>query len=168
MENRGLTLIELITVLAISSILGAIAIPAMSTFIQQQRLRTASHDLSHLIKTTRSLAISQHSRVTLWNQDGNWNQGLEVFSDTDGNGLRSSSESVLLRSADHSDISISGNFWVQDYISYIGNGAAVAVSGAFQVGTLTLCQAQQTTAYKLIISVGGRVRIEKTSVTNCP
>ncbi|MDF1691172.1 MAG: GspH/FimT family pseudopilin [Zhongshania sp.] len=168
MDNRGVTLIELLAGLAISAILGLVAIPAFSALIQQQQLRGAANDVFRILTTARATAITQQNRISVWNQDGEWNRGVELFIDSNGNGQRESSEIILSRPADHPSVHISGNSKVANYVSYLPNGRAERASGAFQVGTIRLCKTGITEQYKIVISIGGRLRLEKTNSASCP
>ena len=168
MENRGVTLIELISVLAISAILGLIAVPAMSHFIQQQQLRSAAYNLYHLLVNARATAISQQQRVSVWNQDGDWRSGVELFVDSNNNGQRESTETSLYTTTDQENIHINGNRWVANYVSYLPNGRAATASGAFQAGTISLCKSGLNDKYQLVISIGGRLRLQKSSSSRCP
>lgn len=168
MENRGVTLIELISVLAISAILGLVAVPALNSLIQKQQLRTAAYSLYHLLVTARATAISQQNRISVWNQDGDWRSGVEMFLDSNENGQRESAETRLYAAADHENMSISGNSPVANYVSYIPNGRAAKANGAFQAGTITLCKSGVSDQYQLIISSVGRLRLQKSTTSSCP
>lgn len=168
MENRGFTLIELVSALAISAILGLIAVPALNSLIQQQQLRSAAHDLHRLLNSARATAITHQSRTSVWNQNGDWNSGVELFTDTSNFGQRESTETIVSRFADRPRIHISGNLHVADYVSYLPNGRAVKANGSFQTGTITLCKTGVSDKYQLVINIGGRLRLEKSAAVSCP
>ena len=166
-STRGISLIELLLTLALLVIIAGLAAPSFGSLLQKIQLRSAANHLFQGINTARSTAIMRQTTVSLSNRDGNWNSELELFLDTDGDGQRGDDEELLRRLPSREAPKISGNRLVSDYIKYLGDGSARRASGAFQVGTLTLCQPGLAEAYQLILSNGGRLRMTKTTVERC-
>ena len=167
MENRGFSLFELIVVLTISSILTLSAVPAFYTLIQEHRLRAAGQQLFGLLTSARATAVMRRKQITVWNEDGDWSSDVALFEDNNSNGEREPSEIVLARNPAQKDVTISGNRWVADYVKFAPDGSATTASGAFQVGTITVCRPDHSDAYQLIISIGGRVRMVKSEIAAC-
>lgn len=167
MKARGLTLIELLAALAVAGIVGLVAVPGFIDLLQRYSLRSAAWELFHNINSTRATAVSRNQTVSLWNIDGQWHSGAEMFEDHNSNGERDEGEPVLRHFSGRDSAQINGNHWVANYISYRADGSAYTHTGAFQVGTLTVCAPQQTVAYQLVISIGGRLRLNQTD-TGCP
>lgn len=167
MKNRGYTLIELLTTLSVISLLLVIAVPAFSTLIDRQQLRSAGQTLFLALNSTRATAITRQQRITLWNQDGNWRDGVILFKDDNANGKKDVDEETLRQFNDFSHLRISGNRWVSNYVSYSADGSAVTASGAFQVGTISICKPNVANGYQLVISIGGRVRLQKAVFNEC-
>lgn len=159
MKNAGYTLIELLTALSIAGILGGLAVPASVNMVQKYRLRTAAWDLFHSINTARATAIMRDRRVTLSAPSGDWHDGAEIFIDSNHSGERDDDEELLRRLPAHQSVVIEGNYWVKDYISFMPDGSARAISGAFQIGTLSVCHPELARRFELVISVGGRLRL---------
>ena len=65
MERRGFTLVELLIVLAVGSILLAIAIPGYAFLVNASRLATVTNDLVTVLHLARSEAIKRGVRVTV-------------------------------------------------------------------------------------------------------
>ncbi len=88
--SRGFTLPELMTVLAITGILVAIALPAFSGLIANQRGRALASDLMSSLARVRSEAVKRNTDVVLVPKAGGWEAGWTIPHPTD--------ESVLLES----------------------------------------------------------------------
>lgn len=168
---------ELMVGIGVSIILLTIAVPALSNVMVSSRLTSfANAFLGHLYMA-RSEAIKRNGRAALCKSatgssctsEGDWHQGWIVFHDQNGNALRDNGEAVLLgQSALPQGYYLYGNTPVQNYISYVSVGATKLISGAFQAGTLTLCEQISQQGRKIIISSTGRARIEKATMTACP
>lgn len=160
MQSKGLTLLELLVTLSIASILLAIAAPSFADWITQNRLRTSAYDLLTDIHKTRNEAVSRVSRVSLWNVDGDWDTGWQMFVDDNANGDLDTGEQLLFeRTAMATGIDINGDSSVAGMISYAASGHSLTTTGAFQAGILTLCGDGADKAYQIVISRGGRARM---------
>jgi type IV fimbrial biogenesis protein FimT len=81
---RGLTLIELMTVIAIAAILAAVAVPSFTKIIATQRLKSAASNLQIALLSARSEAIKRNTNVCMSTSTTNctstssWNGGWYV------------------------------------------------------------------------------------------
>lgn len=177
-QARGFTLIELVAVLAIVAILVGIGIPSLTALVRQTELTSATNDLFASLLLTRSEAAKQRSRMVMCKStdgstcaaSGGWEQGWIVFSDTNDNGTREAGEAIALRAqALPADLRLSGNLNVAKYVSYAPTGESRLVSGAFQAGTITLCNRNSSAedARQIVINSSGRPRVQKTKVASC-
>lgn len=177
-NQRGVTLLELIVVLAVSAILLTIAVPGFSALFHSNRLTGATNALVASLHLARSEAIKRGGRVVLCPSStgsacaaGGWQQGWLVFHDANNNAQRDAGEAVVLAHPP-----LSAGMWATSkgstagYISYTPTGETRQVSGAIQAGTLTLCNASGPldSARAVVISRTGRPRTAKTSVASCP
>ncbi len=162
MRQRGFNLIELLMALGIAGILGLVVVPSFVGLLQRHALRSTAWDLFHTINSTRATAVSRNQTISLWNIDGHWHSGAEIFEDHNSNGQREADEPVLRHFGGRMSAHITGNHWVANYISYRPDGSAYTHTGAFQVGSITVCAEGQAEAYQLVISIGGRLRLSKT------
>jgi type IV fimbrial biogenesis protein FimT len=92
--NRGLTLIEIMVVVALVAIMAALAAPSFRDLIVRNQINSAINDLMIAVQLARSEAIRLNRNVTLCRSaDGNacaaggdWEQGWIVFEDRNGDG----------------------------------------------------------------------------------
>ena len=103
-RQTGVTLAELLVVLAIVAILVGLAAPGFGRILMQHRLRSAEEDLRAALHVARSEAIRRGGRVTLRrasdgrcapSHDSDWRCGWLVFVDDDGNGRRDPGETLI-------------------------------------------------------------------------
>jgi type IV fimbrial biogenesis protein FimT len=99
---RGMTLIELMVSIGISSILTTIALPNFNDFIIQLRVDNEISRLARLLLTARNHAISSDDNVIICPlaDNGtcsiNWHEQLSVFIDSNGNQQFDSANGDLL------------------------------------------------------------------------
>jgi type IV fimbrial biogenesis protein FimT len=82
---RGMTLIELLTVIAIAAILAMVAVPSFTKIIATQRLKSAASNLQIALLTARSEALKRNTTVcvstsnTGCTSSSDWSQGWYVL-----------------------------------------------------------------------------------------
>jgi type IV fimbrial biogenesis protein FimT len=103
---RGITLIELITTLAVAGISLAILLPGWGQLTERSQVGTAANELLHQLRFARSAAVARGKAVSLCPSDdgsscsgdpAGWQRGYLIFVDADRDRARSADE-VLLRS----------------------------------------------------------------------
>lgn len=78
-RERGFTLIELLMVMVVLGIMMGIGIPSFKNFIANQRVRSASYELSTSLLFARSEAIKRNASVTVTPASGtDWTAGWNV------------------------------------------------------------------------------------------
>jgi type IV fimbrial biogenesis protein FimT len=70
--SRGFTLVELMTALAISALLVAIAVPTMRSFIENTRIRAASESLQNGLALARNEAVRRNERIEFVTEATGW------------------------------------------------------------------------------------------------
>lgn len=179
MRQSGLTLLEMVVTLAVLAILLTIAIPSFSAVMYTSRLSSATNDLVAALHLVRSEAIKRNGRAVLCKSSnglacsasGTWEQGWMVFHDANNNAAQDAGETLIrAQAALPEGLRLTGNSPVSRYISYTPSGTAKFISGAFQAGTLTLCQqsASRVEGRQIVISRTGRPRTQKVSLAACP
>ena len=175
-RSSGFTLLEALVVLALVAVLAGIAAPAMNRLRAQHRMQAQAEALFSSLVLARSEALRQQQRVTVCVRTpddrcasaGPWTQGWLVFADGNANAQRDSQEPLLQKhEALSAGLVLEGNSLVSRYVSYGLEGRSQTISGAFQAGTLTLCQADATQAWHLVINALGKPRLEKVAAEGC-
>ena len=176
---QGFTLVESLVTLCIAGVAVGVCAPLASKVGASMRLSSASNGLLADLYLARSEAIKRNGSVVLCNSAdgetcagaGGWEQGWIVFGDTDGDAVRGSGEPVLQRvAAMPHGVRVAGNPTVRRYVSFHPTGSTRQPSGAFQAGTLTVCQASEAPgeARLIVLNAAGRPRVQKTTVAACP
>jgi len=179
MKQSGVTLLELMVVLAIAAILLTMAIPGFTSLARSSRLSSATNEMLSFLHLARSEAIKRKVRAVMCPsatgsscaQDGGWHQGWVLFHDVNGNAALDAGDVVIMsRSGLPEGLRLTGKQPVSRYISYTPEGAAKLTSGAFQAGTLTVCEPSPSpvSARQIVISRTGRPRTVKTTLDTCP
>jgi len=165
-RSSGVTLIELLTVLAILAILLGIGVPGFQSFIQSQRLTTVTNELFASINLARSEAIQRGTRVDLVpTGDGpKWANGWLVFIDQNNNQKPDAGEQIIYSHGPApKGVSISSNFTdnTPQYVAYTGTGRTRSNNNGLFAGSFSVAQSNgdNQTQRKVKINVLGRARV---------
>jgi type IV fimbrial biogenesis protein FimT len=83
--QRGVTLVELLTVLVVAAILAMVAMPSLGDALTSQRLRATGTDLMSSLLLARSEAIKRNTQVQIRPKTGvDWTSGWVVETVADG------------------------------------------------------------------------------------
>lgn len=175
---RGFTLVEMLTVVSIVGILSAVAFPHLSVVVDSVRMRRIANSFLSSMLVARSEAIKRKGRVALCKSNdgyvcantGEWEQGWIVFHDANGDGVTQAGEQVIQREQRlPAGFRMSGNRTVSHYISFSPTGTTRTVGGAFQAGTVTLCNVSGRTSEgrEIVLNNVGRMRVNKVNVAEC-
>lgn len=176
-RELGVTLVEMLVVVAITAILTGMAAPSLRATMDSVKLSSASNLLLSGFHLARSEAIKRNSRVVVCKSSdgescastGGWEQGWIVFHDANNNSVRDAQE-VVVRREQHLAMSLrlTGNQAVSRYVSFAPTGGTKVTGGSFQAGTLTLCHEDGGEARQIILNAVGRPRVFKTALASCP
>lgn len=124
----GFTLVELVIVISIVAILGAVAIPSYQSSIANTRMSAEMDKVAMDISFARSEAIKRGNNVAICptagcSADNSWDQGWSVFVDPAGdlNGIEES-DNILRQEIAFSSKDTLGNTDLDDGISFDRNG----------------------------------------------
>ncbi len=93
-KSSGMTLYELLVVLAIGAVLLSLAAPSFTKLVKSNRLTTQVNEFVASVNFARNVAIKRGGRVSLCRSDdgatcataGGWEQGWIIFRDVDEDG----------------------------------------------------------------------------------
>ena len=191
-KSLGYTLIELMSMLAVVSILVSVGLPLMNVFFESNRMISNSNDLVAGLNIARSEAIKQQIRVTLCQSadtascsgSGQWEDGWIVFQDPNGNSSVDVGERVLRLSAGASGNQVTirssdANNLIANSVTFTSRGLPKALNGAAQTGTFRICDRRglkvnadgtSTVARGVNLSPSGKVRStnQLADIASCP
>lgn len=182
-RTRGFTLVEVMISVVAAAVLLALATPSFTEFTKNKRITTQANEFISSLALARSEALKRVERVTVCSSpngttcasSGNWNQGYIVFNDKNNNGQvnptgdPNTNEAILkVVSALAGANTLDGSSTVAAYVSYVSSGHSRTTGGAFQSGTIALCDDRGAAHGKEIsVSVTGRVRVETGAPASC-
>ncbi|MGQ2998429.1 GspH/FimT family pseudopilin [Variovorax sp.] len=154
---RGLTLIELLTVIAIVAILAAVGVPGFRALLLHQRLAAASQAFVAALGMARIEAIRRGEPVSVLADGAGWDAGWAVVTDVDGDHAPS-----VLRRFDGLPPGIAVDRELGDGLAqgvhYDGNGFSRRVRNAgFGAGCLAF-KAETGRRAAIVLSASGRAR----------
>ena len=103
-KQRGATMMELMTTLAVAAALAGAAAPGMANLVGRSQADAAIGQLRDAVQFARQLAIARRVTATLCPGSGNacgrrnsWHEGALVFLDGNANGRRETGEEIISR-----------------------------------------------------------------------
>ncbi|ALO35646.1 pilus assembly protein [Colwellia sp. MT41] len=158
---RGMTLIELMLSIGITSIITTLALPNFNDFIVQLRVDNEISRLSRLLLTARNHAISSDTNVIICPIasngacSSNWHEELSVFIDSNGNQQFDRANNELL-------IAIKGPIKSGDVLTYAKNRTKITYQPTGHLfglsnGTLRYCpKGYQDKSRAIVVARSGR------------
>lgn len=156
----GWSALESLVVLAVLSILIAIAYPLTRDLLQVSRTRSISFHLSTHLALARASAIARGQPVAISPQSARWEQGWRVHTDPNENGHWDEGESVLAVHDGDLRVRIQANGATQRYVLFDESGRPIQTNGAFLSGSFLVCALPAGQVTALVMNASGRTRIE--------
>ena len=108
-HNNGMTLLELIISIAVTSILLGISAPSFTNIIQNNRIKTTSMELNRTLAIARNHAVSMRTTVIVCQADDssmktcsekrerntNWKNGIITYADINANNELDSQDHII-------------------------------------------------------------------------
>lgn len=159
--SRGVSLLELLCVMASLAILLAMALPNFQSILARWRVQRACSHLQTLLSTAQHEALLQQTRVTVcpsingYDCCGDWNQGWLVST-----GMPETAWRFEAAESDRSDIEIRwyGNFGEHQRVKFLPNGMTHGQTGHF-----TLCWragVERRFCQRLILHFSGQISVQ--------
>lgn len=169
-QIAGYNLLDLLIALTLLSILLSIATPALSAWLESQRLHSLQAGLFHATNKARYLAMTSQNRVTLCHlseqgkcQQG-WNGSISSFIDSNGNRQLDAGEEVFSTLYVPNSITLNWRGMQPNNSIHFSNQGVTFVSN----GTMSLCPSRQgARTAAMVISRQGRVKISREGA-RCP
>jgi type IV fimbrial biogenesis protein FimT len=155
LKQRGFTIVELMTVVIIVAVLGAVAMPSLQSVIINQRLASTASDLVSALNTARIEAIKRSETLQVVPVSNDWNNGWLIST-------KSATTPVTLRTYEKLDASLSrdttlGNGF-SNAVTYDANGFARDAAGKFGGNGCLTFKASTKRRMSVIVSASGRPR----------
>ena len=170
---RGLTLIELITTLAVAGVSLAVLIPSWAGLVNRSQVTAAANQLLTHLRFARNEAVTQNRDVSLCPSDDGascsgdprgWQRGYLVFVDVDGDRRRTAAETILqVRGAQAPKLRIQSTAG-RPAIRFRPDGAAWSTNTTFSI-----CRGDDPASSRAVVLYGtGRARVDRRAPGNRP
>lgn len=163
--NKGFTLVELLIALAIAAILITLAVPGLQSFLQNNKIVSATNKLSASLNLARLEAVKRGVKVsvcptanaafTACGDNTQWSDGWIIFVDADNNNaIEGTDDLVKVAEALSNDATITSP---SDIVSYDGSGFLIGANPSF---SLTADGCTGNNARTISVSASGHLSIE--------
>jgi len=163
----GFTLIELMVTIAVMAVVLTLGVPSFQQTIRNNRLAAQTNNLIAALNLARSEAVKRGMRVTVRKTSTNWENGWQVFTDTDnpvGSGnygtQEGTDETLRVYDALPGGYTLRGNNNFTNYISFLSSGQSN------NMGSFAVCDNSDGTGIPktgtsrlIIVNSTGRVRL---------
>jgi prepilin-type N-terminal cleavage/methylation domain-containing protein len=154
MNRKGVTLIELITVMVIIAILAALSVPGFGTWMAHYRLRTSARDVVNTMRTAQMRAVSFNMRYGVAFDSAN--KQFQLYRDSGGLQVEGAAN-VLPKGVTYNSITnlLTDGPGGLPFISFFPNSTSSAVG----TGSIVLVNSKGRIKTIQITAASGRVSI---------
>jgi type IV fimbrial biogenesis protein FimT len=169
-RSAGLTLVELVLALAVGALLVGLAFPSYARYLAEQQLLNEARRLADAVMWARSEAIRRNAHVVICaacGRTGHWHDGWTIFVDENGDAEPDAGELLIAQEgAAAPGVTGVGNRPVAKYFRFDYLGQARMLSGALQMGTVSVCK-HGVRGFDVVLANTGRTRIDR-AASPCP
>ena len=168
-SQNGLTVVELLIILAAIAIVVMISVPGSTMVLEQYRLKAASSGLVDSLNLAKEEAMMRNSMVKICpssngrfcRSDGNWNHGWLVYSDGNGDGTVQEIEFIKAFPAPSQKVRIIATGAVEGIAAFTLAGLAPA--NDTQEGEFHICHEGLDSRAKIVsVDADGWVQVSRT------
>ena len=117
LNEIGISLVEILTVLAIVTVMVGLAVPSILSWLNKYRVDSATREVTYNLMLARSRAVSNNNDVIVTFVSGAGSFKYEVHDDTNSNGIRESGEAIKV-------------VYLEDPIEFGGNLGVMNIQGS--------------------------------------
>lgn len=166
----GFTVTELLTTIAIATLLLGVGIPSLTAIARNSAQVSSSNELLSSLNHARDIAITRNVRMTVCPsatgadcESAAWDRGWIVFEDLDNNRSVGAQETIERVSGRTGDTTVTTHEF-DSYVIFRPNGRAMGADIRDNAGVFTFCDERgSSSARMVIIGLSGRPRIAKTA-----
>lgn len=148
----GLTLLELLVVMAISGVMATIGVPSFRDLIQNNSMTSHANQLVSSLHLARSEAVKRGINSGLMSlDDSSWSKGWTVWADTNGDGVINAGEEKLREVAEMEGNISAASIENLKVIAYKADGTAA------QSTTVRLCYDNTDKGRLVEVAPNGRI-----------
>jgi len=149
-KQRGVTLIQMLSALAVAVLLTQLGMPAYARLSDDLHRAAAARDLAQTLRSARSHAMLQSQPVLVQALDGNWGNGWRVMLEHNQQVLR---EQRLSR-----PLKITSNGGAQ--LKFSAQGVPLGPNNNWFGSTMEVCERLTATSqYQVVLASTGRVKV---------
>lgn len=169
MKGKGITLVELLMVITLTSIILAIAVPSFRVMIQNNRLVTGANELVAALNLARSEAVKRNQEVKVSSctassgctaLGADWAAGRVVWLDVnDNNAFDAAAETLrLFPATEGATVTESGG---SDTVTFDSRGA-VDAAACFDISV-----GDATSTRRLVVNAAGSISVDSGPKLSC-
>lgn len=168
-QQDGFSFIELMIALAIAAIVLGMAAPSLQNLVRSSEMSATNNQFVYSLQSARSEAIKRSGPVGLCPSNdpladeptcggGNYANGWIVFVDSDGSGLRSAADEVILQSEALSPaFTVTADAVFTDRIYFNGSGTSTNPAGIPLSGNVRIDYRSGNAKRDVSVAANGRI-----------
>ncbi|WEK30442.1 MAG: GspH/FimT family pseudopilin [Candidatus Pseudomonas phytovorans] len=150
MKQRGVTLIQMLSALAVAVLLTQLGVPAYARMSDDLHRAAAARDLAQALRSARSHALLQGQNVLVQPLDSDWGKGWRVLLEHNQQVLREQRLSKPMR--------IMAN--TGDQVKFSALGVPLGRYNGMLFGRLELCERTAATSlHRVVMASSGRISL---------